>query len=252
VINIQIKENSLENLELLIFDKDGTITDSNYYWQEIIKRRSKNICKHFSLDFSFEQKLEFVMGLDPKSRKLRPEGPIAIKSRDEVISAIELFFKEKGLNYKRKDFLSIFNLTHNEFEKVAYKFIKPIESATNFIKKMPNNEVKLALVTSDSKVNAKIALDQLGLTNKFDLIIGHDSGLGDKKNGGPAKFVCKTMGISPENTIALGDSKMDFDMSLKSNLKNCVLVATGQIPLRKLKKINFLSINSLSELKIYE
>ena len=251
MINIKTNKSYLQDLELIIFDKDGTITDSNYFWQEIINRRSKNICKYFSLPVSYEKELEFVMGLNPKSRYLRPEGPIAIKSREEVIFEIEKFFKKKGLNFNKNDFYSIFVETHKKFEKEAYEFVKPINSAISFIEFIPIKKVKLALITSDSKANSKIALDKLGLTQKFDLIIGHDSGLGDKKSGAPATYACEKMSIPPANTIAIGDSKMDYDMSLKAGLQNCILVATGQIPLKKLEIINSLSVKSLSELKIY-
>lgn len=251
MINIKTNKSHLEDLELIIFDKDGTITDSNFFWQEIINRRSKNICKYFSLPVSYKKELEFVMGLDPISRKLRPEGPIAIKSREEVIFEIEKFFKERGLNFNKKDFYIIFSETHKEFEKEAYDFVKPIHSAINFLELIPFKKVKLVLITSDSKANSKIALDKLGLTQKFDLIIGHDSGLGDKKSGKPASYVCEQLSIPKSKTIVIGDSKMDYDMSLKAGLKNCILVATGQIPLEELELINSLSFNSLSELKIY-
>ena len=40
MINIINKNFRINNIEGIIFDKDGTLTDSSYYWAEIIKRRS--------------------------------------------------------------------------------------------------------------------------------------------------------------------------------------------------------------------
>ena len=51
--------------------------------------------------------------------------------------------------------------------------------------------------------------------------------------------------------IAIGDAEMDFQMSSNAKLLNCILVATGQTPLNKLKLITNQSISDLSELKIY-
>ena len=50
MINLKSKNFNLKNLELIIFDKDGTITDSHFFWIEIIKRRAKRICLEYNLD----------------------------------------------------------------------------------------------------------------------------------------------------------------------------------------------------------
>ena len=56
MINLKAKNFELNDIELIIFDKDGTITDSHYFWQEIINRRAKKICKKLSLHNEFEKK----------------------------------------------------------------------------------------------------------------------------------------------------------------------------------------------------
>ena len=43
MIDIKIGNEIIKNIDTVLFDKDGTIIDSNIYWGEIIKRRSKKI-----------------------------------------------------------------------------------------------------------------------------------------------------------------------------------------------------------------
>ena len=38
MINIYSKNFRLNDIEGIIFDKDGTLTDSSFYWSEIIKK----------------------------------------------------------------------------------------------------------------------------------------------------------------------------------------------------------------------
>ena len=82
----------------IIFDKDGTLTNSNIFWSEIIKRRSLEIINFTKLDVSHFSYLCKIMGLDLESNLLLPEGPIALKSRKEVIRILSLNLKKLNIN----------------------------------------------------------------------------------------------------------------------------------------------------------
>ena len=72
MINIISNNFSLKGIEAIIFDKDGTLTDSSYYWAEIIKRRSKKITHDFKLSEEDYYQLIEVMGLNILTNKLLP------------------------------------------------------------------------------------------------------------------------------------------------------------------------------------
>ena len=60
----------------IIFDKDGTLTNSNIFWAEIIKRRSLEIINFTKLDITHFSYLCKIMGLDSakRTRLLSTEG----------------------------------------------------------------------------------------------------------------------------------------------------------------------------------
>ena len=82
----------------------------------------------------------------------------------------------------------------------------------------------------------------LDLGGYFDLIIGGDSGFDNKSKGFSSKYACKELGISAKNTISIGDAFADFEMAENANLKGCILVATGQIPMERLLEINHFAL----------
>ena len=112
------------------------------------------------------------------------------------------------------------------------------------------NNLKLALITSDTELNAEIALKKIGLIDYFDLIIGGDSGFGNKSNGKSATFVANSFNLIADKIISIGDAPSDFEMSVKSNLKCSVLVESGQVPIYQLRKLSRFAVKDLSDIYI--
>ena len=52
MVSFKFKNNQIEikDIKGVIFDKDGTLTNSNIFWAEIIKRRSIEIIKSKKID----------------------------------------------------------------------------------------------------------------------------------------------------------------------------------------------------------
>lgn len=251
MINLICKSFKIENIEAIIFDKDGTIIDANIYWSEIIKLRASMILKVYDINKNFYSQICESMGLNLKTNKLLPDGPIALKSRNEVINSLLLFLKEIEINILPNDLKLIFKKVHENFSLKAHEFVEPIHSSINLIKNLSRSNVKLALITSDTTLNAKNTLRILKLDTYFDIVIGGDNNLNKKSTGEPALYICEKLNLDPKKIIAIGDAEMDFKMSSNAKLLNCILVATGQTPLNKLKLITNHSISDLSELKIY-
>ena len=81
----------------------------------------------------------------------------------------------------------------------------------------------MALITSDTRTNAEIAINKLGLDNFFQLIIGVEDGFGSKSIGIPAKYACEKMGLSSNNVIGRPVMR---DMFCKLVLNSSLLYST--------------------------
>ena len=81
MINIRINNHIIGEIQLVIFDKDGTIMDLYHYWSQIIYLRAKFICQKLEQSQEHQNNLLYEMGVDVKKGRLRPEGPVGLKKK---------------------------------------------------------------------------------------------------------------------------------------------------------------------------
>ena len=76
--------------DLVIFDKDGTLIDVHYYWGGMVELRAKMLSKKY-IKPRYQEKAMYElmsnMGISLETKKIKPIGPVGIKSREYVINA---------------------------------------------------------------------------------------------------------------------------------------------------------------------
>ncbi len=241
---------ALDNIKAVLFDKDGTFINSHIYWGEIIKRRIHAVMQHFEIKEDLFDSLCSSLGLDTKTGLLIKEGPIAIFSREVVVTSLINKLKECGVSGNSSTIEEIFKKVHENFLPDIYNYVKIIEDAKILFDKLKSVEIKLAVVTSDMHANTDAILKHLGLEKYFDLVIGKDDCSKAKKTGEPAKIALKKLNVKAENTISVGDAEMDYLMAKNAGLKGSILVATGQTPLEELLDYTPTSVEKLKEVQV--
>src|SRR3989338_2908577 len=77
----------IPEVQLVVFDRDGTLIDLYSYWSGMIGLRSDSISKELKLRDEEKKQLMFSMGIDLDKKCLRPEGPVGLKKREIVMQA---------------------------------------------------------------------------------------------------------------------------------------------------------------------
>jgi HAD superfamily hydrolase (TIGR01549 family) len=237
----------LNNIESVIFDKDGTLTDVHSYWGRIIELRAKALQEHFNLPYPAQVLLEECMGLDLINERLRPEGPIALVSRKIVIEkVIECLSTYR--NALVSEIETIFTEVQAEFEKEIYDYIKILPGVKPFLYKLEAAKIKMGIVTSDSVVSTQKVLSYLGINELFSYIVGRESCAETKETGIPCKKALELGNLNPATTITIGDSPVDLIMAKQNHLLGSIGVTTGQASKKALREHSRYVVESLGDL----
>lgn len=208
--------------DAVIFDMDGTLTDTEKYYQQAWPEA----LSHFGYSVTPERVLEF--------RSLgRPFAPQKFK---EWFG--EEFDYDLVRDYRR-------GLVRNLIEINGIPLKK---GAVEILKWLIDNKITTAIATANEYPRTKRYLEKLGIGEYFDKIICADM----VKFGKPAPdiyiYACKELGIAPDRVFAVEDSPNGVKSAYDAGCK-VIMVPDLTEPDEELKKMLFARVDDLWEIR---
>ncbi|MBQ7450446.1 HAD family hydrolase [bacterium] len=250
MINLKTKNWKLKNIELVIFDKDGTFIDIHKYWGRVVELRAKEIIRYFGLKEDFYKPLCEVMGYDMETCKLPPDSPVGLYARGKVQEILLYFLLSHNIEASIEDIENIFQTVGKEFLKEQEEYTVTIDDAVRLIENLHEKKCKMIVITSDSRENAIHTVKKRGLDKYFKGIFGAEDSKEPKTTGDIVKKVLTKLKVEPEKTVCIGDTYDDFLMAKNSRIKACINVSTGVVTETQQKEYNDFAVASLSEIEV--
>ena len=248
-ISLRTENWEINNIEAILFDKDGTFIDLHYFWGKMTELRAKKVLEFCPPKKITLEEICFILGYDLKTKKMLSDGITALYSRKKIINIFCKTMINKGVSFSEKEIELFFDNVSQEFYQEMWKYIKPIPEAIDFIKKLSESNIKLGIVTADSLESTNLALEMLGIKDCFKVVIGRESCIEGKESGIPVKLALDNLGVNPKNSIMIGDAPTDFIAANNAGIDNTILVSTGQVTLENLMKISSYVVKSLEDVQ---
>lgn len=251
MVTVRINNYRLEDIDLFVFDKDGTLIDLVNYWQQMIGFRAEHLCRHYGLCLNTHKAaLMFEMGVDVERSRLRPEGPVGLLPREVVQKAAEDYL----LRYNCKD---VSNICFNIFKQVDRlslscldRLIKPIEGAVELLKSIKAKSGKIAIATTDKTERAQLVVDFMEIDGLCDMIVGADKVTNSKPAPDMLELITQTLGVLPCNSIMVGDAITDIQMGINAKFASSIAVCTGLTDKENLAGLTRYVVDDVSQIYI--
>ena len=251
MVNVIVGDKTINDIELFVFDKDGTLIDLYNYWKGMIELRAKDLCSFCGLpEKEHRDNLMSEMGIDLKGRRLKPEGPVGILPRAVVQKTAEDYLVKVGCQDVSKTCYDIFKKVDEKSLSLLDDLIKPIDGAICLLKKIKEKKSKIAIATTDKTERAELAVDFLGARELVDVIVGADMVSDAKPAPDMLKLIGKRLSIGPLNSLMIGDAKTDIQMGANAGFKASVAVLSGLTDKRSLLNLTTYVVDDISKIKI--
>ena len=254
-----IRDTPIGSIKSILFDKDGTLSNSEDVLLELAKTRIEFAVTQFKklkinkIKITLLKKLlKNVYGL--KKQSLSANASLAIASKEHNIISTATVFTLFGFDWFKS--LSISEKIFNEVDiflrnkKVGMQKQRTlIKGAFNLLSSLKRQGVCIALMTNDTQAG----IEEFVLKNKLEGIFDYFWSAENKPSKPHPEAVielCKNMDINPSDCALISDADTDLRMSKEAGIPIVVGFNGGWKNPPTLTEKRFL-IEKLNELKIH-
>lgn len=174
------------NTQVIIFDFDGTIADT----QNTIITITNRLAPEFNYPPLSEEEIARLRGLT--TREIIKQSRVSLWKIPFLIKRVKQELKKE------------------------MQTVKPIPGMENALEELKKNNFQLGIITSNSEENAIYFLRQHGLLHCFNFIKSSSHLFG---KGKVIKQLLREKKIAPETAIYVGDETRDIEAARKSGVK---------------------------------
>ena len=253
-----IRNSPVGIIKAIIFDKDGTLSNSEDHLVELAKTRirfTENKFKKLKLNklkrWLLKNLLAYVYGL--KKNFLSANETLAIASREQnIISTATIFTLFgfdwfKSLSTSQEIFEEVdFFLSNKKDNKQNQRTL--IEGALDLLVSLKKEGVQIALMTNDTHAGIEEFIRQNKLNGMFDNLWSAEN-RPSKPHPEAIIELCKKMNYDPSDCALISDADTDLKMAKKADIPIVIGFTGGWRTPPSLNEKQFL-IKKLNELNI--
>jgi phosphoglycolate phosphatase len=246
LVTVRCRDVTFPNIQAVIFDKDGTLEDSQAFLRELGQKRSRLIDAQIP---GIGEPLLMAFGIN--GEKLDPTGLIAVGSRRETEIAAAAYIAETG-----RGWLESLAIARSAFEE-ADRYLKDAANTTplfvgslEVLKFLCEAGLKLGILSAASTSRVRSFVKRHQLDPYIQLQQGVDEG---PSKPDPSLFLqaCQTLGVEPASTLMVGDSAGDIEMARRAGAAGCIGICWGTPAAAHLEAAD-VAISQLDEIQVLD
>lgn len=222
MVQLQCGSIVFHSVEAVIFDKDGTLANSQRFLRDLGSQRASLIAAQFPV---VEPYLLQAFGVTPDG--IDPAGLMAVGTRQENEIAAAAYITALGYGWIESltQAQRAFSSADTVFGRKA-ELTPLLDGTLDLILTLVKAGIKLGIISADTPANVQDFVQFYELDLFIPVAIGSELGL-SKPNPGLLLQACDLLNTVAAKTIVIGDSKADIELACAANAAGCVGVTWG-------------------------
>ena len=211
----------LDGIDLLIFDKDGTLIEFHLMWGAWVEALASRL-EHAS-GLELRERLYPLLGVDRSTGLVHAHGLLAATPMSRIREAVQAHVAEAGAGPAvARDAVAA---AWHAPDPVA--LAQPVTDLRALLGRLRSRVATFAVATSDDRRPTERTLAALGVAGEFGALTCADDGIRTKPAPDPVLHLCGLLGVAPSRTAVVGDSPADLVMARSAGSARAIAVLTG-------------------------
>lgn len=217
MVTIRCGDVQFHNIQGIIFDKDGTLENSQNFLRELSIRRARLIDAQIPGTGD-----PLLMAFGVQENRLDPAGLMAVGSRQENLIATAAYIAETG-----KSWFEALKIAQKTFQEADQYLPRDPSTSPLFVgsldilKKLHEAGLKIGILSAAPIDEVKRFVREHQLSPYIQLMMGGDQGLSKPD---PQLFIqaCQQLNIPPHSILMIGDAQGDIMMAQQAGAAGTV------------------------------
>ena len=232
----------LDGIELLIFDKDGTLIEFHLMWSGWVEELGRGLEDAIALPL--REGLYPLLGVERGSGLVLAHGLMAATPMRRIREVVEAYVSDAGAGpaIAAKAVARVWHAP----DPVA--LARPVTNLAPLLQRLRGRVPTFAVATSDDRAPTERTLVALGVAGEFAALSCADDGRPTKPAPDPVLHLCATLDIAPDRTAVVGDAPADLRMARAAGVGRAIGVLTGVGDRAILEPLADLVVDSIEDL----
>lgn len=211
----------LEGIELVVFDKDGTLIEFHPMWRGWVDDLATNLSAATGLQL--QEQVFSLLGVDRDSGTISPHGLLAATPMARLRELVVEALVDEGVAPDAA----------RHAVAAAWLAPDPVALATptadlrGLLDRLAERGIRAAVATSDDRAPTERTLAALGIAARFETLACADDGHPVKPAPDPVLRISARVGVPPDRILVVGDAPVDMRMGRAAGCRRVVGVLTG-------------------------
>ena len=211
----------LDGIDLLIFDKDGTLIEFHRMWGGWVDQLARRLEAETGL--RLRGGLYPLLGVDEASGVVLAHGLMAATPMRRIREVVEGYVSDSGAGPAAA--AAAVERAWHAPDPVA--LAEPVTDLHALLGRLRARVPTFAVATSDDRGPTERTLEALGVAAEFAAVSCADDGRPTKPAPDPVLYLCAELGIPPRRTAVVGDAPADLRMARAAGVARAIGVLTG-------------------------
>jgi phosphoglycolate phosphatase len=211
----------LDEIDLIIFDKDGTLIEFDLMWGGWVDDISSQL--EASTGLALREGLYEMLGVDPATGLVYWHGLMAATPMARIREAIEAFVAAAGAGPEAARAA----VDGAWYAPDPVGLARPVTDLPELLRRLRAKVGTFAVATSDDRDPTERTLAALGIAEEMATLACADDGYPNKPAPDPVLRICERLSIEPGRTAVVGDSPADLRMARAAGAARVIAVLTG-------------------------